>query len=436
MKNWHSLNSSSMKNRQYLGFLLCFLTQSIWAQSLKVVDANTLEPIPFFHLYDPQKSKVLMGGPEGTVSLDELISTYADSLYISHVGYETMSLRKEDLDLNSPEILIKLQPLVFELEEARAQILDEEQLFIRFQTKLKNQLSKNSWLVRVHSWEFIDGSKQVIDQYGLLGFGGLMERKGKLSEYDGSNYFLVSEYARKTAVLEYVAFFDTKDIFGVVLNELLQGIAQAKPKKVSVLSSSREKLTFAVSYRIEELKIEFMISEAAELLEIKWTGPLDLNLSFTDNIRTESGKIRFYADSELLVPISVNLKFERISTKKQHQFYMLSSFIPSPLDYRVFLSENYPLGDYYKLMAQLGDLDDYDSKATFFQSSKARFESKKMTQFAGKSFDESISWIDITAKAQYATRRMVDDSMKAKVQEFYEYKIALLGEYKKLGLTW
>lgn len=421
-----------MQNRSYLLFFFCFLSTSIWAQSLKVVDSKTMETIPFFHLYDPQKINVMIGGPEGTVSLEELKNSFSDSIYISHLGYETIVIRKINLDLNNAEIQFQLHPLLFELDVAYAQILDENELFKQFQTKLENHLSKNSWLVRFHTWEFI-GSEQVIDQFGLMGFGGLMERKGKFGKYDHSNYFLLSEYARKNLVLEFTGWHNTEKLLGVLLNEILYGIIQTKTKNVIALSSSREKLTFAITYGIEELNIELMISENAELLEINWTK--DFNLNIADSIQFEPGRIRFYPDSELLVPIAINLNYQRIATGTKHQFFLLSSVIPSPIDYRKFLSKNYALEDYYKLMVILGEYDDYDAGSGFFQSSKASFASTKMTQFSGKTLNSRQEWINIKAVDEISKRNL-DGAAKAKIPEFYNYKIHLLNEYKKMGLTW
>ncbi len=422
-----------MKNRSYLVFLLCFLSTSIWSQSLKVIDSKTMEPIPFFHLCDPQKIKVMIGGPEGTVSLEELKNSFADSIYISHLGYESLFLRKMDLDPTKLEIKLKLNPLIFELNEVNAQILDEEKLFELFQTKLENQLSKNSWLVGVHTWEFINDSEQIIEQYGLMGFGGLIERKGKFGKYESSNYFLLSEYARKNSDMEFRGWHNTKKLFGALLNEILFGIIQTKPRNVNVLSSSREKLTFAIKYAIDGPDVELMISEDAELLEINWTKDLKLNIA--DSLHFESGRIRFFPNSELLVPIAVNLNYGRLATEKQHQFYLLSSIIPSPLDYRKFLSENYALEDYYRLMVSLSDYDDYDTGSSFFQSSKARYASNKMAQFAGKALDNRLEWVDAKAVEEIGMRKL-DDAAKAKISEFYKYKIYLLNEYKKMGLTW
>lgn len=422
-----------MQNKSHLLILFCFVSTSISAQNLKIVDSKTMEAIPFFHLYDPQKINVMLGGPDGSISLEELQNTFSDSMFISHLGYETLVLRKRDLDQTMSEIQFQLKPLVFELDEANAQILDEVELFEQFQTKLENQLSKNSWLVRVHFWEFIDDSEQVIEQYGLMGFGGLIERKGKFGKYDHSNYFLLSEYARKNSDLEFRGWHNTKNLFGVLLNEILFGIIQTKSKKVNVLSSSREKLTFAITYGIEELGIELMISENAELLEINWAKDIKLNIS--DSIQFGPGKIRFYPNSDLLVPIAINLKYQRQATGKQHEFYLLSSIIPSQIDYRQFLNKNYAVEDYYKLMVNLGDFDDYFSGSSFFQSSKARFASNKMAQFSGKTLNNNLEWVDTKAVEEIGKRNL-DEAANAKIPEFYKYKIHLLNEYKKLGLTW
>lgn len=421
-----------MKNRSFLLFGLCIVSTSVCAQILKVVDSKTMEPIPFFHLYDPQKIHVMMGGPEGTVSLEELLSTYKDSLNISHLGYAPLALRKKDLDPTKSEIQLKLNPLIFELDEANAQILDEKELFKQFQTKLENKLSKNSWIVKVHTWEFL-GSDQVNEQFGLMGFGGLMERKGKFGKFDNSNYFLLSEHARKNSDFELIGWHKSKRLFGVLLNEILYGVIQTKPKDLNVISSSREKLTYAITYGIDALNIELMISENAELLEINWNK--DLNLNIADSIQFEPGRIRFLPDSELLVPIAVNLNYQRIATGTKHQFFLLSSVIPSPIDYRKFLSKNYALEDYYKLMVILGEYDDYDAGSAFFQNSKARFTSAKMAQFSGKTLNNPLEWVNISAVEEIA-KRNVDDAGRAKIPEFYNYKIHLLNEYKKMGLTW
>ena len=59
------------------------------------------------------------------------------------------------------------------------------------------------------------------------------------------------------------------------------------------LNSQREKSTFVVNYRLDELDVQLKISEEAELLEINWENPISLNLA--DEIRIDSGEIRFFS---------------------------------------------------------------------------------------------------------------------------------------------
>jgi len=421
-----------MNVKYFICLFFFFLITSVGAQVIQVVDAETGEPIPFFHLYDYQKSKVLMGGPEGTVSLIEVIESFQDSVYISHLGYDKIGLMASSLDSNQSKFTFELHPNFIQLGEAQAQVFDEEQLFVRFQQKLKLRLSQNSWLVRVHFWELINGTSQVTDEYGLLGFGGLAERKGKFGIYDKSNYFLLSQHARRNFEVEQNGWHSTKDLIGIIANEILWLIQEAKFKKVDVLNSQREKSTFVVNYRLDELDVQLKISEEAELLEINWENPISLNLA--DEIRIDSGEIRFFPDSELLVPISFRVDFLRIQSQTRHQFFLLSSFIPSPMNYRSFLSENYKLEDYYNLVGQLGNFDDFNSTHRFFQSSKARFETRKMAQFSKISLDQNLDWIDGNAIDLISKKNPEAD--KAKVNEFYLYKKALLEELGKLGMAW
>ncbi len=409
-----------------------FFTSIASAQTLKVINAETNESVPFFHLFDSGKSKILMGGPDGTLSVADILENFSDSLFISHIGYETLRFSITQLDINKSEIQFRLRPLDFELDQVSAGVLDEVELFARFQTKLKNKLGSNSWLVRVHSLDVVNGPSQVIEQYGLLGFGGLVERKGKFGEFEKSNYFLLSEYARRTKTAERNGWFTSKDLIGILLNEILWSIQSSKMNKVEILDSDREKSTFFISYKLKDLQLNIKISEEAELLELSWENSISLNLA--DKVKFESGEIRFFPDSELLVPISLHVNFERLDSQTKHQFFMLSSFIPSPLDYRAFLSENYKLEDYYALMGQLANYDDFNSISPFFESSKAKFQARKMLKFAGNPIDDSKLWEDEGA-IEYIVRQNpgVD---KEKVNEFYKYKGQLLDELKKLGLRW
>jgi len=158
-------------------------------------------------------------------------------------------------------------------------------------TKLKNQLIK-SWLSScrllwgVYRWIKSNNRSNVVEVSSLIGAKREVKRIWLVRII-----FWFSEYARKTAVLGYVAFFDTKDHIWVVLNELLQGIAQANQKK-KCLSFFKRKVDFSVSYRFEEFENRiYGFLRAAELLEIKWTGtPWFRGLSFADNIRTEFRK--------------------------------------------------------------------------------------------------------------------------------------------------
>ena len=49
-----------------------------------------------------------MGGPEGTVSLIEVIESFQDSVYISHLGYDKIGLMASSLDSNQSKIYIRI----------------------------------------------------------------------------------------------------------------------------------------------------------------------------------------------------------------------------------------------------------------------------------------------------------------------------------------
>ncbi|WP_268032941.1 hypothetical protein [Algoriphagus sp. PAP.12] len=421
-----------MKCKFLIALIISFFPTFSSAQVLKVVDAKTLIPIPFFHLYDSLKSKVLIGGEEGEVPIQEILKVYQGSVHISHVGYEKSVLNLNDFVNVNIDVVWELTPIEIQLEEVKAQVFDEDQLYRDFQKKLKDHLSLNSWLVRVHTLELISEEGQLIEQYGLFGFGGLVNRKGKFAKFDKSNYFLISEYARKNGDISPEGWFTTKDLLGVLLNEVFLYLEEVKPKDVEVLNSFRDGAIFLVKFQLGDLGLELVISEDVELHEINWNKPLELNLG--DNINVKPGKIRFYPNSDLLVPISINFDFEIVKSNQKRQFFMLSSFIPNSLNYQLFLSKNYELADYYRLMTVLANYDDYNSEDVFFESSIAKFENRKMSKFSDFDMIEKVNWIDNDALEVIFDRNPEAD--KKKVDEFYIYKKSLIEEFRKLGLTW
>ena len=76
------------------------------------------------------------------------------------------------------------------------------------------------------------------------GFGGLAERKGKFGIYDKSNYFLLSQHARRNFEVEQNGWHSTKDLIGIIANEILWLIQEAKFKKVDVFEFTKRKINF------------------------------------------------------------------------------------------------------------------------------------------------------------------------------------------------
>lgn len=416
-----------------------FLVQNVFSQSLKVLDSETKDPVPFYHVYDPAKTSILLGGPDGKVLIEDIALLKTDSVYISHLGYETLKLAVGKLDQKNEDLKIELVPLTYELDEVEAQIVDEEKLFRKFQSALENKLGKRGWMVRAHTLEFASGKKYLTEEYGLLGFGGLINRKrsqGKENQY--SNYFWITEYSRRDhdKNLGRVWYTTNKQILTMVLNDLLLELQTLKPKKVEAVESGSSKGRYSVIFQIAELNMELILSENADLLEMSWKGPREHYLWNTEKISIDYAKIRFFENSELLVPISMDIKFTREVTGLDHRFLMLASFIPSALDYSLFLPEDYPLQGFYNVMGSISGYDVFDSKSTFFIGSKARFETQKMEAFSGVSGFTNRKWVDLTFEEYLASQTELSPEQRAMGKDRYAFKLRFIEYLRSQGLAW
>ncbi|MHA7129863.1 hypothetical protein [Algoriphagus namhaensis] len=424
----------------FLFSLVCILSvQMTFSQSLQVVDLETKDPVPFYHVYDPAKTSILMGGPDGKVLIEDIALLKADSVYISHLGYESVKLATGELSQKNADIKIELVPLTYELDEVEAQIVDEEKLFRSFQTALKNKLVKREWVVRTHTLEFVSGDKFLTEEYSLMGFGGLIDRKrsqGKENQY--SNYFWITEYSRRDhdKNLGRVWYTTNKQILGMVLNDLLLELQTLKPKQVQAIESGSSKGKYSVIFRIAELNMELILSENADLLKMSWKGPREHYLLRSENIVIESAKIRFFENNELLVPISMDIKFTREATGLDHRFLMLASFITSELDYSALLPEDYPIQGFYNLMGGITGFDVYNSKSTFFSGAKARFETQKMEAFGGISGEKDRDWVDLSFEEYLASRTELTPENLAMLNERYAFKLRFIEYLRSQGLAW
>jgi len=422
-----------MKYSFCTSFLICCLSSSLWAQSLKVVDRKTKLAVPFYHLFDFKREVVLLGSSDGENSLLEIYDAFSDTIFISHLGYETGRFVVSHISNPITDHVLELAPSFFDLDSVSAKVMDEGQLFREFQEKLKKELLGNSYLVRLHLWENIPSKDYFEENFALMGFGGIVERKGRNGSFDRGRSFFLSEASRKSKEYDRNELFTTKDLIGIVLNELLKEVRDVNTKSVIPTESSHENGKFTVQYNFKETGLQLVLSENGNLLKLFWKKGKYFHLPNSDAIRADFGEFRFYDNELVLVPISIDLEYEHLISKELRNVYALASFIPSPIAFEQFLTKNYKLEDYFRLLNLVETMTGFDSKNPFFQSNKAQYAIRQMEKFTSLTFKER-NWVNISPSE--ILERSNDSSLKIQFEEIIHYRKELIGYYKSQGLVW
>ncbi len=423
-----------MKNRIYATILFVFLSNLSSAQALKVVDAENGEPISFYHVFDADKKAILMGSIEGLTSLEDIKSAFSDSLYISHLGYEQGVLGLNEIQNFKGEFTFKLRPIFFELEEATAKIIDEDSLFRSFQKRLKSELSKNTWIVRAHLVETIEEIDFFEEHFALMIFTGLNERKGRNGSFDRGRSFTISQFSRRNIDLDRVSeMFSTRDLFGIIFNDVIKEIRDSKPKSIVPFQSARIQNVFQVEYRIEGSDLLFSLSEQGNLVSVKWAGNKEFNLPNTDFIHSHKAEINFYDNPDILVPVSLDVHYKNIQKGQNRRICMLGSFIPSPIG--IDKSDNNKrMQRFTRSMSWNNELTEFNASDRFFQSAKATYAQKIMGSFSGIQF-KNREWQDLTIE-QIQSKYDGYPEILENSNKMIEYREELVDYLKSYGLTW
>lgn len=76
-------------------FIICFLSYSLQAQTLKVLDKKTLDPIPGVALFNASKTKTGITDIDGLVCLDNFLNN--EKIYFQHLSYIKTSILKSKI---------------------------------------------------------------------------------------------------------------------------------------------------------------------------------------------------------------------------------------------------------------------------------------------------------------------------------------------------
>jgi len=420
---------------KYVLFVLfLFIKIQASAQNVRVLDADTKATIPFFHLYDFEKSKILIGSEEGLISQKDIFKYFQDSLTISHVGYQKLTIPMPESADTLKEMELLLKPIYINLSEVEASTINELTVFKKFQIKLKKDFLQNSYMIRGHYLEALQLEKDFLEVFGVFAFGNGVNREGKKNRFRPSKFHLIPQYARRNFGSEGEAYSTQFYLAGIIINDLLMDIATVSPSKVKAVTSNSEGKDYKIIYEISHLNIQFSLSAEGNLSEIKWDSDLNLNLPTSDAIKTENGIINFLQVNDLLVPIAFKLNFLKVETNKSLSLFFRTSFIPSTYDFTEDYSEKSKLDNLFTSLTTAQTHMNISDTPFFFNTRYAMDKSREMENFSGI----PITKADFTNRDYLLGVHYQNDNEKFKeyVLQTSIFREAFLDVLNEKGLTW